>query len=71
MGYTPKPGYRWNPMLNYPRNAGCPCGSGKKFKKCHIGQVPPVIPTPEKLEEEAAKLRAKEAQNEEAKSMAT
>jgi hypothetical protein len=42
-----------------------------KFKKCHKDKVPPVIPTPEKLKEEAAKLRAKEAQNEEAKSMAT
>ncbi|MCO4100526.1 MAG: hypothetical protein HEQ38_14275 [Gemmatimonas sp.] len=23
------------------RNAPCPCGSGKKFKKCHGAAVPP------------------------------
>lgn len=22
-------------MIKYPRNAKCPCGSGRKFKKCH------------------------------------
>lgn len=22
-------------IVDYPRNAGCPCGSGKKFKHCH------------------------------------
>jgi hypothetical protein len=24
------------------RNDPCPCGSGKKFKKCHLGREPPV-----------------------------
>jgi preprotein translocase subunit SecA len=22
-------------LVNLPRNAPCPCGSGKKFKHCH------------------------------------
>lgn len=22
------------------RNDPCPCGSGKKFKRCHLGQLP-------------------------------
>jgi hypothetical protein len=26
------------------RNEPCPCGSGKKFKKCHIGASPTVNP---------------------------
>ena len=27
-----------NPMYkNVGRNAQCPCGSGKKYKKCHLG----------------------------------
>ncbi|TSC62242.1 MAG: hypothetical protein G01um101448_900 [Parcubacteria group bacterium Gr01-1014_48] len=25
-----------NPFAEVPRNAPCPCGSGKKFKKCHL-----------------------------------
>lgn len=28
---------------NMSRNTYCPCGSGKKFKRCHLGQ-PNVIP---------------------------
>jgi hypothetical protein len=30
---TPGPAY----VVKTPRNAPCPCGSGKKFKKCHGG----------------------------------
>jgi hypothetical protein len=29
-----KKGFQWNPILRYPRNALCWCGSGKKSKKC-------------------------------------
>lgn len=27
-------GSDWNPLLKYPRNESCYCGSGVKFKKC-------------------------------------
>jgi len=40
MKYKLKPGFVWNPMLKTPRNAKCPCGSGKKFKKCHMPGMP-------------------------------
>lgn len=42
--YVTKPGFVWNPLLKYPRNELCPCGSGKKFKKCHLDQLPQAIP---------------------------
>lgn len=32
------------PFINFPRNALCPCGSGKKFKHCH-GMVQNSIPS--------------------------
>jgi SEC-C motif-containing protein len=29
-------GVKWNPeWVNVPRNAPCPCGSGRKYKQCH------------------------------------
>ncbi len=28
-----------NPMRSVGRNDPCPCGSGKKFKKCHAGEA--------------------------------
>jgi len=28
------------------RNESCPCGSGKKFKRCCIGKPAPFSPTP-------------------------
>jgi len=28
-------GYRPRPLADPQRNAPCPCGSGRKFKKCH------------------------------------
>ena len=35
-------GYAWNPIRDWPRNAQCICGSGKKFKKCHAPKIPMV-----------------------------
>ncbi len=32
--YKAKPGFVANPLLKYPRNRVCPCGSGEKFKSC-------------------------------------
>jgi len=32
-----------NPLLNLPRNEPCPCGSQKKFKKCHLPTMPRAI----------------------------
>jgi hypothetical protein len=34
--YAPKPGMRWNPLREWPRNEQCFCGSKKKAKKCHL-----------------------------------
>ena len=28
-----------DPYSGTPRNAPCPCGSGKKYKRCHLRQV--------------------------------
>ncbi len=39
-----KPGYAWNPLLGVDRNIPCPCGSGAKFKKCHLLKMPRAIP---------------------------
>lgn len=33
-------GMVWNPLRSYPRNAPCVCGSGKKFKGCHLQELP-------------------------------
>ena len=27
----------WNEVMGIGRNDPCPCGSGKKYKKCHLG----------------------------------
>jgi len=32
---TPEPAFARNPYAGVGRNDPCPCGSGKKFKKCH------------------------------------
>lgn len=40
---TPKPGYQWNPLKKFPRNTLCPCGSKKKFKRCHIDLIAPAV----------------------------
>lgn len=42
--YRPAPGFAWNPLIGYPPNQQCPCGSKKKFKKCHRTIMKPVIP---------------------------
>lgn len=37
--------------MSVDRNAPCPCGSGRKFKKCHGGALPPevaALPAPER-----------------------
>jgi preprotein translocase subunit SecA len=31
----PEPAFATNPYAGVGRNEPCPCGSGKKFKKCH------------------------------------
>lgn len=40
--YMLRPGYDWNPLKRH-RNLPCPCGSGKKLKRCH-GE-PSALPT--------------------------
>lgn len=39
MALVPRPGLVWSPLLRYPKNAKCFCGSGIKFKKCHDGRI--------------------------------
>lgn len=31
----------WNPLLKYPRNSPCYCGSGRKAKKCCLPSATP------------------------------
>lgn len=33
-----------NPLLKYPRNSRCPCLSGKKFKRCCLPRLMPLVP---------------------------
>lgn len=47
--YKLKPGYVWNPLMKIPRNSPCPCGSGKKWKKCHLRILPQAMKLPEGL----------------------
>jgi len=49
---TLKPGFVWNPLRNWPRNAKCFCESGKKFKRCCALTIPIAVD-----EETAKKLR--------------
>lgn len=37
------PGAAWNPLKKYPRNKGCICGSGEKFKRCCLPRQPRTI----------------------------
>lgn len=48
----PAPGFVWNPISDWPRNAPCVCGADKKFKSCHYGKVPLTC-----KEEDAVKLK--------------
>ena len=52
-------GFMWNPLLRTPRNVPCPCGSGIKFKKCHLNKLSPAIPTPDKMKEIIAEATAR------------
>lgn len=40
----PKPGFVYNPLLKYPRNERCYCGSGVKAKMCCLPKVKRVVP---------------------------
>lgn len=37
--WRPNEGRSWSPLLNFPRNDKCFCGSGIKFKKCHLNKL--------------------------------
>lgn len=54
----PRPGAAWHPMTGFPRNAACPCGSGKKFKKCCVDKFAGATVKAEKREEVAAFVKA-------------
>lgn len=43
MAYYPPKGLAWNPLMDYPRNEKCFCGSGVKFKKCHLTTMPKCV----------------------------
>lgn len=42
-GHRPMEGTTWNPMLKYPRNSVCYCGSKIKAKKCCLPKQPLAI----------------------------
>lgn len=44
MVYLPREGDTWNPLVSYPRNKGCCCGSGEKFKRCCGPFIPRALP---------------------------
>lgn len=44
VAYLPPQGNLWNPLLKSPRNGPCGCGSGRKFKTCCLGKLPPTLP---------------------------
>ncbi len=44
MVLVPKKGAAWNPLLKYPRNLPCMCGSGFKFKQCCYKKLPRAVP---------------------------
>ncbi len=50
--FIPKPGHVWSPLIRYPKNAKCFCGSGVKFKRCHYGNMKMAV-----LPDEAEQLR--------------
>ena len=41
---VPKPGAAFNPLLRYPRNLPCTCGSDFKFKVCCYKKLPRCVP---------------------------
>lgn len=40
---APRPGFKYNPLLKFPRNNPCPCKSGKKFKVCCLSTLPQCV----------------------------
>lgn len=52
-----KEGYAHNPLLKFPRNAKCFCGSGLKFKKCHLAGLSRACTKAQAKEAEAAMKR--------------
>jgi len=44
-GYALRKGSQWNPILKYPRNHDCFCGSKIKFKKCCLPAAKMAIET--------------------------
>lgn len=43
-GYRLRPGFDWNPLIGYPRNKGCWCGSGDKAKRCCMPHIARALP---------------------------
>lgn len=43
-GVKPMSDFEFNPLLKYPRNETCYCGSSKKFKKCCLPNELKAIP---------------------------
>lgn len=41
--YRPTAGNTWNRLRDFPRNEACFCGSGQKFKKCHLPRLIPCV----------------------------
>lgn len=50
--YAPGPGRAWNPLRDWPRNAKCFCGNGRKAKSCCLGRIEETVAV-----DEAAGLR--------------
>lgn len=42
--WAPIDGHVWNPLLKFPRNKPCPCGTGLKFKHCHLPIISRAVP---------------------------
>ena len=43
-GLRPRRGHEWNPLLTWPREVKCFCGSYKLHKDCHLGKIKVAIP---------------------------
>lgn len=52
-GWMATKGNALNPLLSFPRNAKCFCGSGIKFKKCCVDKLHMAIPAKEASEVQA------------------
>lgn len=60
--YTPGPGNVWSPLMKLKPNERCPCGSGKKWKKCHRQKSSMVVSEKEApaLEQAIKQIRRRE-----------